>query len=103
MPEQVHDGIWIRWLAGTWEADGAWATSIQENTLHKASLTKALFILDDHRCVFVPMEEIRQLLSAKPANDRGTIVFRVNPKSATVNGLKVRMDAVESRTYRRAH
>jgi hypothetical protein len=100
--EQVYEDIWIRWAPASWEADGSWCTSIQETTLHKSALTRALFILADDRCVFVPMGELRRVLSEKPANARKTIIFRVNPKNQTIEGQGVEMHLITSGTHKKA-
>lgn len=101
MQEQEYDNLWIRWAPSTWEKSGGWKTSIQENTLHKPRLTQALFILQDFRCVFVKMDVLRQRLSGKSPNSRGTIMFEVNPIRKSIDGTRAEMDVVVSRTHRR--
>ena len=102
MSEQVHITLWIRWVLDTWENDGSWATSIQENTLHKKSINEAQFIFPDARCMFVPMSELRRVLSGKSANGKGTIVFRVNPEKSTINKMTANVDLIVSRTHTRS-
>jgi hypothetical protein len=101
MNEQTHAGLWIRWAPETWEKDGSWATSIQKNTLNNGAVTEAQFILQDARCIFLPISELRRVLANKKANERGTIVFRVNPESRTIDEKTASMSVIVSRTHKK--
>ena len=101
MSDQTYQCIWVRWIPSTWEKGGEWTTSIQANTLADHSLTKAIFILEDMRCVFIPMEGMRGALSSNPPNNAGTIVFVLNPRKKTVNGIRLDFGVVTSQTKRK--
>ena len=103
MREQKHGEIWIRWAMEAWEKDGTWTTSIQKNILEKNTFKEALFILQDDRCVFVPMEEMIKVLSAESVNAGGTIMVRIHPSRMTINETPAKMNVVTSRTHRVAH
>ena len=101
MQEQEYDGIWIRWIHEPWENEGDWRTGIQENTLHKEYLKTALFILEDHRCIFVSMNELRKAIGGNPLSTNDSILFSVNPRLKTIDGKRAKMDVVVSGTHKR--
>ena len=55
--KQTYKGVWIRWAHPTWEKEGDWRTDISPNVLNDNDLTEALFIFDDHSCVFIPFKK----------------------------------------------
>src|ERR1051326_8331101 len=98
MPEaQTYQDIWIRWIHSTWEKDDDWRPDIRPSVLSDSTITKALFILDDYSCAFIPMEELRKALAGKAPNKNGSIIFNVNPRSRTVDGKLVTMDFFQSK------
>jgi hypothetical protein len=93
MPEaNTYQDIWIRWIHSTWENEDAWRTDIRPSVLNDSTITKALFILDDGSCVFVPLPELRRVLSQKEPNNNGSIIFNVSPRSKKVEQTRVSME-----------
>jgi hypothetical protein len=98
MPQaNIHEDIWIRWIHSTWENHDEWRTDIRPSVLNDASVTKALFILDDGSCLFIPMAELRRVLSSKQPSGNGSITFSVNPHLKTVEQSKVSMSVLQSK------
>ena len=102
MPLQTYKDIWIRWIHAPWEKSGEWRTGIQVNVLDDQTIKNALFILEDYRCVFVPMSALRTILSAKRKPGVDSIVFNINPRSRTIDGKKVAdLAVITSQTERK--
>jgi len=93
----TYQDIWIRWIPSTWENEDDWRTDIRPSVLKDSAITKALFILDDGSCVFIPMSELRKVLSQKEPNKNGSIIFNVNPRSKKVEQTRVSMDVKQSK------
>jgi len=98
MPEaNTYQDIWIRWIHSTWENEDAWRTDIRPSVLNDTTITKALFILDDGSCVFIPTSELRRALLQKEPNRNGSIIFNVSPRSKTVEQTSVSMEVKQSK------
>ena len=93
----TYQDIWIRWIHSTWEKQDAWRTDIRPSVLNDNGITKALFILDDGSCVFIPLPELRRVLSQKKPNQNGSIIFNVNPRSKQVDQTSVSMEVKQSK------
>jgi hypothetical protein len=93
----TYQDVWIRWVHSTWENNKAWRTDIRPNVLNDAELKKALFILDDGSCVFIPMTELKRVLSQKAPNRNGSVIFNVNPRSKKVDRVSVSMEVKQSK------
>ena len=93
MPEaNTYQDIWIRWIHSTWENEDAWRTDIRPSVLNDSAITKALFILDDGSCVFIPLSELKKVLLQKTPNKNGSIIFNVSPRSKEVDQTRVSME-----------
>ena len=99
--EQIYKGVWIRWTHSTWEKEGDWRPDISPNVLNNNDLTEAQFIFDDHSCVFIPLKELRKVLSQKPPGKNGMIIFNVNPRRRTVDNIRVDLTVIESATKKK--
>jgi hypothetical protein len=98
MPEaNTYQDTWIRWVHSTWENQNAWRTDIRPSVLKDSSITKALFVLDDGSCVFVPTSELRRVLTNKQPNNNGSIIFNVQPRSKKIDEVKVEMEVKQSK------
>ena len=98
MPEaNTYQDIWIRWIPSTWENENGWRTDIRPSVLNDSSITKALFILDDGSCVFIPLTELRKAISNKAPNTNGSVIFNVNPRSKKVDETPVLMEVKRSK------
>ena len=99
--EQIYKGLWIRWTHSTWKKDSEWRTDISPNILNDNELTEAQFIFDDHSCVFIPLDQLRKAISNKPPEKNGMIIFNVNPRRRTVDGVRVDLTVIESATKKK--
>lgn len=98
MPEaNTYQDVWIRWIHSTWENQEKWRTDISPNVLNDAAIVKALFVLDDGSCVFIPLTELRRALSQKVPGKNGMIIFDVNPHSKKVDQTHVSLVVKQSK------
>ena len=95
---QIHEDIWIRWIPYTWEKTGGWRTDIRPSVLKNEAISKALFILEDNTCVFIPREELKKALSQKSPGSNGSITFNVDPHLNKIDEHPVKMGAIRSST-----
>jgi hypothetical protein len=90
---QIKNGIWYRLINDTWENADGWRTDIAQSVLDDLSVTKALFILEETKGVFVSMDDLRKVLSNAPRRNNGMVgPFNVNPHTLTINGIAVPME-----------
>lgn len=99
MTPNTYKNIWVRWVHSTWESEDEWRTDIRPSVLNNPDITIANFILDDGSCVFIPMDNLRNVLKGKQPNRNGSIgPFNVNPKQGTVDGIKVPMQSMHPKS-----
>jgi hypothetical protein len=94
MPKPVtYEDIWIRFIHFTWQHRDDWRTGIPYSVLNSEKIKDALFVLDDRSCVFIPLEELRRILSGRPPYKNGSINIGINPhlKTAEKTLLKCKL------------
>ena len=87
----ITNGVWTRNVP--WEHNGEWRTDTFKKTLSDYRLRFAKFVLHGGSTIVIPADDLRRAVAGGRDHYADKIwgPFNINPKTGTVDGIKVQM------------
>ena len=91
---KITNGVWTRNVP--WKHNGEWRTDIFKNTLSDNRLRFARYFLHEGSTIIIPADDLRRAVTGGRDHYADKIwgPFNINPRTGTVNGVKVQMEVL---------